>query len=53
MNVAIRRYQAAVELEAARDTLRVAVRTGRVRPTDYRRVKTADTVWSQLRRAAA
>lgn len=50
MNTAERRYRAAVELEAARDTLRVAVIAGRATGADCRRVQTADTIWSQLRR---
>lgn len=47
------KFNAAVELEQARDNLRIAVQAGCVTPADYQRAKTADAVWSQLNRRSA
>lgn len=49
MNAALHRYRAAVELEAARDNLRILIAVGLNTGADCRRVQQAETIWSRAR----
>lgn len=45
----VARYAAAVELENARDTRRIAARAGRVTVADQLRCEAADAAWTACR----